>query len=195
MGSAKATQQTVDWQLPTWLLFWQWLEITRLNWLYWHNQQVGYLCFIFHLYGNKEVSLRVWPIRLRWFHTFSPCAEVLGEWSWGHVRVQFGSQAPIAINWHSRYCGTHCIGTWQYLSCSLKLHKTFLRDWGTHFYLWGVGGTHIHRWGWGALTLNIFTILCLVLIQVAFNIALVLWGFLHTCTKEHFYNDQGPISI
>ena len=60
---------------------------------------------LFHLYGNKGVSLPLWPIRQRWFHTFSPCAEPLGD---GHegMWARFGSQGSIALNWHSRYSGT-----------------------------------------------------------------------------------------
>ena len=68
---------------------------------------------LFHLYGNKEVSLPLWPIRPRWFHTYSPCAEPLGD---GHegMWVRFGSQGSIALNWHSRYSGTRYSGTWLY---------------------------------------------------------------------------------
>ena len=67
----------------------------------------------FHLYGNKGVSLPLWPIRPRWFHTFSPCAEPLGD---GHegMWARFGSQGSIALNWHSRYSGTRYSGTWLY---------------------------------------------------------------------------------
>ena len=69
---------------------------------------------LFHLYGNKRVSLPLWPIRPRWFHTFSPCAEPLGD---GHegMGARFGSQGSIALNWHSRYSGTRYSGTWLYL--------------------------------------------------------------------------------
>ena len=67
----------------------------------------------FHLYGNKEVSLPLWPIRPRWFHTYSPYAGPLGD---GHegMWVRFGSQGSIALNWHSRYSGTRYSGTWLY---------------------------------------------------------------------------------
>ena len=69
---------------------------------------------LFHLYGNKGVSLPLWPIRPRWFHTYSPCAEPLGD---GHegMWARFGSQGLIALNWHSRYRGTFYSGTWLYL--------------------------------------------------------------------------------
>ena len=65
----------------------------------------------FHLYGNKGVSLPLWPIRPRWFHTYSPCAGPLGD---GHegMWARFGSQGSIALNWHSRYSGT-----WLYKAC------------------------------------------------------------------------------
>ena len=68
----------------------------------------------FHLYGNKGVSLPLWPIRPRWFHTYSPCAEPLGD---GHegMWARFGSQGSIALNWHSRYSGTRYSGTWLYM--------------------------------------------------------------------------------
>ena len=69
----------------------------------------------FHLYGNKGVSLPLWPIRPRWFHTYSPCAESLGD---GHegMWARFRSQGSIALNWHSRYSGTRYSGTWLYLT-------------------------------------------------------------------------------
>ena len=74
-----------------------------MNRLYWHNQQVGYLCFIPFVW-EQWVSLPLWPIRPRWFHTFCPCAEPLGD---GHegMWARFGSQESIALNWHSRYSG------------------------------------------------------------------------------------------
>ena len=60
------------------------------------------------------MSLPLWPIRQRWFHTFRPCAEPLGD---GHegMWARFGSQGSIALNWHSRYNGTRYSGTWLYL--------------------------------------------------------------------------------
>ena len=69
---------------------------------------------LFHLYGNKGVSLPLWPIRPRWFHTYSPCGEPLGD---GHegMWARFGSQGSIALNWHSRYSGTRYSGTWLYV--------------------------------------------------------------------------------
>ena len=68
---------------------------------------------LFHLYGNKGVSLPLWPIRPRWFHTFCPCAEPPED---GHegMWARFGSQGSIALNWHSRYSGTRYSGTWLY---------------------------------------------------------------------------------
>ena len=70
---------------------------------------------LYHLYGNKGVSLPLWPIRPRWFHTFCPCAEPLGDGYEG-MWARFGSQGSIALNWHSRYSGTRYSGTWLYLS-------------------------------------------------------------------------------
>ena len=68
---------------------------------------------LFHLYGNKGLSLPLWPIRPRWFHTYSPCAKPLRD---GHegIWARFGSQGSIALNWHSRYSGTRYSGTWLY---------------------------------------------------------------------------------
>ena len=68
---------------------------------------------LFHLYGNKGMSLPLWPIRPRWFHTFCPCAEPLGD---GHegMCAWFGSQGSIALNWHSCYSGMRYSGTWLY---------------------------------------------------------------------------------
>ena len=72
---------------------------------------------LYHLYGNKGVSLPLWPIRPRWFHTFCPafcpCAEPLGDGYEG-MWARFGSQGSIALNWHSRYSGTRYSGTWLY---------------------------------------------------------------------------------
>ena len=77
---------------------------------------------LFHLYGNKGVSLPLWPIRPRWFHTFCPCAEPLGDGYEG-MWARFGSQGSIALNWHSRYSGTRYSGTWlyyRYFSMTMK---------------------------------------------------------------------------
>ena len=58
-------------------------------------------------------SLPLWQIRPRWFHTFCPSAEPLGD---GHegMWARYGSQGWIALNWHSRYSGTRYSGTWLY---------------------------------------------------------------------------------
>ena len=68
----------------------------------------------FHLHGNKRVSLPLWLIRPRWFHTLCPCAKPLGD---GHegMWARFGSQGLITLNWHSYYSGTCYSGTWLYL--------------------------------------------------------------------------------
>ena len=59
------------------------------------------------------MSLPLWTIRRRWFHTFCPCAEPLRD---GHegMCAWFGSQGSIALNWHSRYSGMRYSGTWLY---------------------------------------------------------------------------------
>ena len=87
---------------------------------------------LFHLYGNKGVSLPLWPIRPRWFHTYSPCAEPLGD---GHegMWARFGSQGSIALNWHSRYSGTRYSGTWLYYFQE-KCFKIFTSSQGIFFF-------------------------------------------------------------
>ena len=82
----------------------------------------------FHLYGNKGVSLPLWPIRPRWFHTYRPCAEPLGD---GHegMWARFGSQGSIALNWHSRYNGTRYSGTWLYLLQDVIFNFTSILLW------------------------------------------------------------------
>ena len=83
---------------------------------------------LFHLYGNKGVSLPLWPIRPRWFHTYSPCAEPLGD---GHegMWARFGSQGSIALNWHSRYSGTRYSGTWLYYLDTHRSPPVAHTDW------------------------------------------------------------------
>ena len=81
-----------------------------------------------------EVSLRLWPIRPWWFHTFNPCAELLGD---GHegMWARFKSQASIALNWHSRYSGTHYTGTWLHFRMTksmLSLLMPWLLAWPSH---------------------------------------------------------------
>ena len=71
-------------------------------------------CFLFLVSTlNKDflsylILLPLRPIRPRWFHTFCPCAEPLGN---GHegMWARFGSQGSIALNWHSRYSGRHAL--------------------------------------------------------------------------------------
>ena len=104
------------------------------------------MCLI-HLYGNKGVSLPLWPIRPRWFHTYSPCAEPLGDghegmWAW------FGSQSSIALNWHSRYSGTRYSGTWLYCwnGCHISewSKNSKHQSWGFELDL--TKRCHIHYW-------------------------------------------------
>ena len=83
---------------------------------------------LFHLYGNKGVLLPLWPIRQRWFHTFSPCAEPFGDghegmWAW------FGSQGSIALNWHSCYSGTRYSGTWLHREMIFRYREICLISW------------------------------------------------------------------
>ena len=127
------------WLILTWLLPGLFstsgrLAATLAKW--WHSQSIGdekSACLIedqswidciditsrwdtfvlYHLYGNKGVSLPLLPIRPRWFHTFCPCAEPLGDGYEG-MWARFGSQGSIVLNWHSRYSGTRYSGTWLY---------------------------------------------------------------------------------
>ena len=90
---------------------------------------------LYHLYGNKGVSLPLWPIRPRWFHTFCPYAEPLGDGYEG-MWARFGSQGSIALNWHSRYSGPRYSGTWLYVSGHLGrpvLLPGFATKWQAHF--------------------------------------------------------------
>ena len=82
-----------------------------MNRLYWHNQQVGYLCFIPFVWVQRGVIAAVADQTAMISH---PCAEPLGD---GHegMWAQFGSQGSIALNWYSRYSGTRYSGTWLYL--------------------------------------------------------------------------------
>ena len=98
---------------------WRWMIIAVCliedqSWIYCIDITSRWDTFVlFHLYGNKGMSLPLWPIRPRWFHTFCPCAEPLGD---GHegMCAWFGSQGSIALNWHSCYSGMRYSGTWLY---------------------------------------------------------------------------------
>ena len=98
-----------------------------MNRLYWHNQQVGYLCFIPFVWEQRGVIAAVADQTAMISH---PCAEPLGD---GHegMWARFGSQGSIALNWHSRYSGTGYSGTWLYSVywTSSKQKYYILRKW------------------------------------------------------------------
>ena len=89
-----------------------------MNCLYWHNQ---------------EVSLPLWQIRPQWFHTFSPCGELLGN---GHegIWARFGSHALIAWNWHWRSDGTRYSGTSLYQKSSFLSIVKYFGAWHKYIY-------------------------------------------------------------
>ena len=113
-----------------------------MNRLYWYPTSRWDTFVSFHLYGNKGVSLPLWPTRPRWFHTYSPCAEPLGD---GHegMWARFGSQGSIALNWHSRYSGTRYSGTWLYMK---KLAPSWYFNKISIFCFLGPGRPHILRY-------------------------------------------------
>ena len=83
-----------------------------MNRLYWHNQQVGYLCFIPFVWEQRGVIAALADQTAMISHLLPMC-EPLGD---GHegMWARFGSQGSIALNWHSRYSGTRYSGTWLY---------------------------------------------------------------------------------
>ena len=85
------------------------------NRLYWHNQQVGYLCFIPFVWKQRGVIAAVADQAAMISHLLPMCWATRRR-SWGHVMMwaRFGSQGSIALNWHSRYSGTRYSGTWLY---------------------------------------------------------------------------------
>ena len=129
-----------------------------MNWLYLHNQQVGYLCFIPFVWEQRGVIAAVAHPTL-WFHTISLRAKLLrdgheGMWAW------FGSQVSIALNWHSHYNGMRYSGTWLYLgtyfnqdlSWPSKPDHSFVytsghcRRWHSHMEVKIVAELHIFTW-------------------------------------------------
>ena len=86
-----------------------------MNRLYWHNQQVGYLCFIPFVWKQRGVIAAVADQAAMISHLLPMCWATRRR-SWGHVMMwaRFGSQGSIALNWHSRYSGTRYSGTWLY---------------------------------------------------------------------------------
>ena len=86
-----------------------------MNRLYWHDQQVGYVCFIPFVWEQRGVIAAVADQTAMISHLLPMCWATRGQ-SWGHVMMwaRFGSQGSIALNWHSRYSGTRYSGTWLY---------------------------------------------------------------------------------
>ena len=91
-----------------------------MNRLYWHDQQVGYVCFIPFVWEQRGVIAAVADQTAMISHLLPMCWATRGR-SWGHVMmwVRFGSQGSITLNWHSRYIGTRYSGTWLYVTESL----------------------------------------------------------------------------
>ena len=88
-----------------------------MNRLYWHDQQVGYVCFIPFVWEQRGVIAAVADQTAMISHLLLMCWTTRGR-SWGHVMMWalFGSQESIALNWHSRYSGTRYSGTWLYMN-------------------------------------------------------------------------------
>ena len=87
-----------------------------MNRLYWHDQQVGYVCFIPFVWEQRGVIAAVADQTAMLSHLLPMCWATRVR-SWGHVMMwaRFGSQGSIALNWHLRYSGTHYSGTWLYM--------------------------------------------------------------------------------
>ena len=70
---------------------WRWI-ISVFDWrsimnlLYWHNQQVGYLCFIPFVWAQRDVIAAVADQTAMVSHLLPMCWATRG-WSWGHVCV------------------------------------------------------------------------------------------------------------
>ena len=86
-----------------------------MNRLYWHDQQVGYVCFVPSVWEQRGVIAAVADQTAMISHLLPMCWATRGG-SWRHVMMwaRFGSQGSIALNWHSRYSGTRYSGTWLY---------------------------------------------------------------------------------
>ena len=93
-----------------------------MNRLYWHDQQVGYVCFIPFVWEQRGVIVAVADQTAMISHLLPMCWATRG-WSWGHVMMwaRFGSQGSIALNWHSRYSGT-----WLYITLAWELWRSYL---------------------------------------------------------------------
>ena len=104
-----------------------------MNRLYWHEQQVGCVCFIPFVWEQRGVIAAVADQTGMISHLLPMCWATLVR-SWGHVMMwaRFGSQGSIALNWHSRYSGLRYSGTWLYLYLpnlvqSLLVKETLIR--------------------------------------------------------------------
>ena len=95
-----------------------------MNRLYWHDQQVGYVCFVPFVWEQRGVIAAVADQTAMISHLLPMCWATRGR-SWGHVMMwaRFGSQGSIALNWHSRYSGTRYSGTWLYVNWGLRMHR------------------------------------------------------------------------
>ena len=93
-----------------------------MNRLYWHDQQVGYVCFVPFVWEQRGVIAAVADQTAMISHLLPMCWATRGR-SWGHVMMwaRFGSQGSIALNWHSRYSGTRYSGTWLYIDVTLSI--------------------------------------------------------------------------
>ena len=92
-----------------------------MNRLYWHDQQVGYVCFVPFVWEQRGVIAAVADQTAMISHLLPMCWAT--RWrSWGHVMkwARFGSQGSIALNWHSRYSGTRYSGTWLYILIAIQ---------------------------------------------------------------------------
>ena len=98
-----------------------------MNRLYWHDQQVGYVCFVPFVWEQRGVIAAVADQTAMISHLLPMCWATQW-WSWGHVMMwaRFGSQGSIALNWHSRYSSTRYSGTWLYLYKQRLLFLSYL---------------------------------------------------------------------
>ena len=88
-----------------------------MNRLYWHNQQVGYLCFIPFVWEQSGVIATVAGQTAMISHLLPMCWATRG-WFKG-MWARFGSQGSIALNWHSRYYVARVIVA---LDCNMQIN-------------------------------------------------------------------------
>ena len=72
-----------------------------MNRLYWHDQQVGYVCFIPFVWEQRGVIAAVADQTAMISHLLPMCWATRVR-SWGRVMMwaRFGCQGSIALNWH-----------------------------------------------------------------------------------------------